>query len=107
MAGNMTETRHVIKVCLSGKCKGRGSDRVFAVLDREFAMDGGVEKTDECMGYCGMGPNVAVNGNILHHLHPDDAAERIREELAHPSPKIHGLGTKTIDDLDSVLDDLL
>ncbi|MBP9751637.1 MAG: (2Fe-2S) ferredoxin domain-containing protein [Candidatus Moranbacteria bacterium] len=96
----------VIKVCCSGRCKGRGSGRIFAVLEREYATEGIVEKTDECMGYCGMGPNVAVNGNILHQLHPENAAKRIREEATHPSPKIHGLGAKTIDDLDSVLDDL-
>jgi len=97
---------HVIKVCCSGKCKGRGSERVFSVLERDCSHEASVEKTTECMGYCGMGPNVAVNGNILHHLHPDDAAKRTSEEMDCPSPKAHGLGTKTIDDLDSVLDSL-
>lgn len=106
MVGKMMEARHIIKVCCSGKCKGRGNERVFAALERECATEGTIEKTDECMGYCGMGPNVAVDGNILHELHPEDAAKRVREELAHPSPKVHGLGTKTVDDLDSVLDDL-
>ena len=54
-----------------------------------------------------MGPNVAVDGNILHHMNPRDAVAHVKEELAHPSKKVHGLGGKTLDDLDSVLDDLI
>jgi (2Fe-2S) ferredoxin len=65
-----------------------------------------VEKTHDCFGYCGLGPNVAVNGNIIHALRPDDAATRVRREVADPSPKIHGLGAKTLDDLDSLIDNL-
>ena len=99
----MNRMDHIVKVCCSGKCKGRGSDRILAVLERERPTESVVERTEDCMGYCGMGPNVAVNGNILHRLHPDDAATRIRKEVASPSPKVHGLGTKTVDDLDDIL----
>jgi NADH:ubiquinone oxidoreductase subunit E len=95
-----------VKICCSGKCKGRGSERVFAALEREYPGDATISKTDLCMGYCGMGPNVAINGNILHHMHQDDVTRRVEEEIARPSPRLHGLGSRTIDDLDSVLDDL-
>jgi NADH:ubiquinone oxidoreductase subunit E len=97
---------HDVKVCCSGKCAGRGSERVFVTLEREGGDDMIIEKTTNCFGYCAMGPNVAVDGNILHHLNPGDAITRVRREITHPSPKIHGLGGKTLDDLDSILDDL-
>lgn len=97
---------HTVKICCSGKCKGRGSDRLFAAIEKECVPETIVQKTTECMGYCGMGPNVAVDGNILHGLHPDSAGKRVKDEIAEPSPKRHGLGSKTIDDLDSILDNL-
>lgn len=97
-------SHHIVKVCCSGKCKGRGSERIFSVTERACADKVAIERTNECMGYCGMGPNVAVNGNILHHMHPDNAGKRIHEEIDHPSQKIHGIGTKTVDNLDDILD---
>lgn len=98
---------HTIKVCVSGKCKGRGADAVFVALERGCSDHRAlVSKTGECMGYCGLGPNIAVDGNILHHMHPRDAASRANRELDTPSPKEHGLGSKTLDELDSFLDTL-
>jgi len=95
---------NVVKICLSEKCRARGSKGVLSALENREGLPATIEKTDQCMGYCGMGPNVAVNGNILHHMRPDEAKRRVEEELLHPSPKIHGLGSKKIDDLDSILD---
>lgn len=95
---------HTIKVCVSGKCKGRGADAVFVALERGCSDRALVSKTGECMGYCGLGPNVAVDGNILHHMHPRDGASRVNREIDNPSPKEHGLGSKTLDELDSFLD---
>ena len=97
---------HTIIACVSGKCKGRGADAVFSVLERECTGEGKVSRTTECMGYCGLGPNVAVDGNSLHHMNPHDAVSRVKREIAHPSPKEHGHGSKTLDDLDSFLDTL-
>jgi NADH:ubiquinone oxidoreductase subunit E len=97
---------HSVKICCSGKCKGRGSERLFTAIEKENVPETTIEKTTECMGYCGMGPNVSVNGNILHGLHSDSIGKRIRDEIVDPSAKVHGLGSKTIDDLDSILDNL-
>jgi NADH:ubiquinone oxidoreductase subunit E len=95
-----------IKVCVSGKCGGKGSEKIAETLERDCIDCGSVERTGECFGYCALGPNVAVDGNILHHMNPRDAASRVKEEIRHPSPKVHGIGDKTLDDLDSVLDSL-
>lgn len=95
-----------IKICLSGKCSGKGAAKVADAIEQECADSGRIEQSDQCFGYCGIGPNVAVNGNILHHMRPQDAASRVKTEIAHPSPKKHGLGEKTLDDLDDVLDNL-
>lgn len=103
--GNIMDESPIIKICISEKCSGRGSAKVADALEQECADSGTIEKSSQCFGYCGMGPNVAVNGNILHHMRPQDAAPRVKTEIAHPSPKKHGLGEKTLDDLDDVLDD--
>lgn len=97
---------HTIQSCVSGKCRGRGADAVFSALMRECAGEGKVSGTAECMGYCGLGPNVVVDGNILHHMHPRDAVSRVKREIMHPSPKEHGRGSKPLDELDSFLDAL-
>ena len=103
----MENTAHTVKVCTSGKCKGKGSPAIAETLTQGCAGCATVTTTDDCFGDCGMGPNVAVDGNILHHMNPRDAVAHVKEELAHPSKKVHGLGGKTLDDLDSVLDDLI
>lgn len=102
----LMEKSHSVKICVSGKCRGRGSDRVAGVIERDPPENASVERTSHCMGYCGMGPNVAVDGNILHQMHPDTAVKRVEAEITHPSPKVHGLGGKPIDDLDELLDSL-
>ncbi len=96
----------IIKVCTSGKCKGKGSQAIADALTHGCAGCATVATTDDCFGYCGMGPNVAVDGNILHYMGPRDAVSRVKGEIEHPSKKVHGLGGKTLDDLDSVLDNL-
>ena len=97
---------HKIQVCCSKKCHANGSDGVFTRVEHAFGDGVSVERSDDCFGYCAMGPNVAVDGNILHRMKPGDAESRIRREIANPSLKLHGIGSKTIDDLDSVLDNL-
>jgi hypothetical protein len=61
----------------------------------------------DCFRYCQSGPNVSVNGNILHGIRLGDADRRVKKELEHPSRKTDGLGTRSIDELDDVLDSLL
>lgn len=97
---------HAIKVCMSGKCQGRGALGVFAALERGSSARALVSKTSECMGYCGLGPNVAIDGNILHQVYASDAVSRVNREIDHPSRKEHGLGSKSLDDLDAFLDTL-
>jgi len=61
----------------------------------------------DCFRFCKSGPNVSVNGNILHGVSPSNAVRRVEAELRDPSRKVDGLGTRSIDDLDDVLDNLL
>lgn len=60
-----------------------------------------------CLSGCGMGPNIAVNDNIIRRTSPISVVETVRAELNNPSCKADGIGSRSIDDLDSVLDDIL
>lgn len=59
-----------------------------------------------CLSGCGMGPNIAVNDNIIRGVAPISVVEKVRSELDNPSCKADGIGSRSIDDLDSVLDNI-
>jgi NADH:ubiquinone oxidoreductase subunit E len=85
----------------------RGSEQIYENLKRELGHDeAAVSTTGDCFRFCESGPNVAVNGNVLHRMRPGDAARRIRQEIRRPSRRIDGVGTRSLDDLDNVLKDL-
>lgn len=98
--------QHTVRVCVNVNCRCNGSEKVFEKLSAERAENWELSKTDECFRYCKEGPNVAVNGNVLHHMHPESATRRVRSEIEHPSPKKDTVGTRGLDELDNVLDDL-
>ncbi len=60
-----------------------------------------------CLSGCGMGPNIAVNDNIIRRVTPVSVVETVRTELNNPSCKADGIGSRSIDELESVLDDIL
>ena len=97
-----------IKVCVHGTCCERGAKEVHACLKHSFESndDVNVVASPDCFRFCKQGVNVAVNGNILHGVRPGDANRRVESELQHPTRKIDGLGQRSIDDLDDVLDGL-
>jgi len=84
----------------------RGSEKIYEKLSADLAEAADVSKTVDCFRFCKIGPNVSVNGTILHGVHPSDATARVKREIAKPSRKIEGAGTKSIDELDDVLDSL-
>lgn len=97
----------IVKVCVHKDCCGRGSERVYEALRREHLSDIDLQKTDECFRFCKDGPNVAVSGAVLHRVSERSAVSRIRSELRHPSKKTDGVGTRSLNDLDDVLNDLI
>lgn len=106
MASLSGSSKPIVKVCVHRDCCGRGSERLYEALHRECSAEADIRKTDECFRFCKSGPNIAVSGNVLHHMNERDAVSRVRSEIRHPSKKTDGVGSRAIDDLDDVLDDL-
>lgn len=100
------EKKARVRVCVNVNCCARGSEKVYETLASELAETADVSKTGDCFRFCKSGPNVAVNGSILHGMHPSDAVSRVKREIVKPSRKVEGAGTKSIDELDDVLDSL-
>ena len=102
------DTRATIKVCLEPSCCQRGADNVFLALKQGFAPEEAlVMKSPRCLSGCKAGPNIAINDNIVKGVKPISVVETVRAELRNPSCKADGIGSRSIDDLDSVLDDIL
>ena len=95
-----------IKVCVHVNCCMNGSEKIYEKLASDLAETAEVSKTVDCFRFCKSGPNVSVNGTILQGVRLGDATARIRREITHPSRKVEGSGTKSIDELDDVLDGL-
>lgn len=102
------DTRATIKVCLEESCCQRGADNVLVALKQGFAPEEAlVMRSPRCLSGCKEGPNIAVNDNIVKGVKPITVVETVRAELRNPSCKADGIGSRSIDDLDSVLDDIL
>jgi NADH:ubiquinone oxidoreductase subunit E len=107
MEDQKVPARATIKVCLGKKCCARGGEDVFRVLKGSFAPEEAIIlPVRECFGCCEDGPNIAVNDNIMRGVKPISVAEDVRTALDDPSCKADGLGSRSIDDLDAVLDSL-
>ena len=102
------DARATIKVCLEPSCCQRGSENVFRALELGFAPEEAlIMRSPRCLSGCGMGPNIVVNDNIIRGVTPISVVEKVRSELDNPSCKADGIGSRSIDELDSVLDDIL
>ena len=97
-----------IRVCVNVNCCQRGSREVAATLEKAFIADEvEVQASESCFRFCKSGPNVAVNGAILHHLNPSDAEKRVRAALARRIVKKEAIGTRPLDELDAALDAMM
>ncbi len=102
------DARATVKVCVFEKCVRRGSEDIYRNLKEGLAAEEAVvTRIDHCFGFCKLGPNIAINDNIVKGVKPFLAVETVRQELADPSCKADGLGNKSLDDLDEVLDSLM
>lgn len=101
------DTRATIKVCLQESCCQKGARNVLTALEQGFAREEAlIIESPRCLSGCNNGPNIAVNDNIMRNIQPITAVETVRAELRNPSCKADGIGSRSIDDLDSVLDDV-
>ncbi len=103
---DQTDRRPKVKVCVHETCCMRGSEKIFQVLHEELSQEADVSKTQECFRFCKSGPNVAVNGNVLKAVHVSDAVSLVRREIRQPSRKLDGVGMRSINDLDDLIDSI-
>lgn len=97
-----------IRVCTHQTCCQRGSEKIFTALKQSFSEDeADIATTGDCFRFCKSGPNVAVNGALLHHVSPTNASARVREAVGKKTVKKEAVGTRSIDELDDVLDELM
>ena len=96
-----------IKVCLHEKCCRKGARAVYENLKEGLAKEEAlVLPVYECFNFCKEGPNIAINENIVKGVKPFLEVERVRQELRDPSCRADGLGSKSLDALDEVLEDI-
>jgi|GEM_PF-6685944 len=102
------DTRSTIKVCLKDHCRQKGGENVFTALRGGFAPEEAhVIESPRCLSGCQDGPNIAVNDNIIKGVSPISVVETVRKELKNPSCKADGIGSRSIKELDTILEDLL
>lgn len=102
------DARATIKVCLEESCCRRGAENVLLALKQGFAQEEAlVMKSPRCLSGCQEGPNIAVNDNIIKGVQPVSVVETVRAELKNPSCKADGIGSRSMNDLDDVLNDIL
>jgi len=102
------DTRATILVCLEENCCQKGAQNVFMALKQGFASEEAIiMKSPRCLSGCKGGPNIAVNDNIVKGVKPISVVETVRSELQNPSCKADGIGSRSINDLDTVLDDII
>ncbi len=102
------DTRATIKVCLEPNCCQKGAQNVYTALRQGFAPEEAlIMESHRCLSGCKNGPNIAVNDNIMRGVQPITVVETVRSELKNPSCKADGIGSRSINDLDTVLDDIL
>lgn len=97
-----------IRVCTNTSCCQRGSEKIAAALKQSLRADeADITTTGDCFRFCKSGPNIAVNGAVLHHISPANAAARVREAVGKKTVKKEAVGTRSLDELDDVLDELI
>ncbi len=80
--------RHLVSVCKNISCHLCGAEDVLAAIEKRFGLKPGETSADgritlqavQCLGACGYGPMMDVDGTYHEHLTPDSAVE-ILEEL--------------------------
>ena len=96
-----------IRVCIHETCCQRGSEKVYDALKRAFPTDeSDIDTTEHCFRFCKSGPNVAVNGAVLHHVTSDSAVRMVHKSLSTRTVKKEAVGMRSLDELEDALDEL-
>lgn len=106
LEGESGHPRPRVEVCLQAKCHCRGAAKIREEIVSALGEEIDLRHSERCFRLCKSGPNVAVNGNILSNVRPGDAVRRVRAEIRHPSRKFEGIGSRPMDDLDKILDEM-
>lgn len=98
-----------IRVCVNVNCCQRGSQALAKSLKEAFPDNHETEviASESCFRFCKSGPNVAVNGALLHHMNPGQAVTRVRQALTKKAVKKEAIGTRPLDELDAALDEMM
>lgn len=96
-----------VKVCLGEKCCMKGAKDIYTNLKEGLTKEEAlVLPVHECLGFCKDGPNIVINDNIVKGVKPFSVVETVRQELSDTSCRADGLGSKSIDTLDDVLENI-
>ena len=68
-----------VKICRALQCRLNHSEDVIAAAEQELGLRRGETSADgrvrleivHCFGHCTMGPNVAIDDRLTHHVTPD------------------------------------
>ena len=80
------QAKYKIKVCNGKECSNKGKERIEKQLKKLLNIDYG-EKTKDglislekvrCLGFCGKGPNMSINGEIYTNLDSNKVNELIK-----------------------------
>lgn len=89
------EKPDTIRVCCGSDCSPRGARSIMERIVQHYQCNVG-EHTGNvavdfrgCTGYCSLGPNVAVNENVVNHCTPENVINKI--EQARTLPPSQGL----------------
>jgi len=75
--------RHQVAVCKNISCHLNGAEELLAAIERRFGVRPGETTSDQrfslhavqCLGACGYGPMMDVDGTYHEHLRPEQAVE--------------------------------
>ncbi len=74
-----------VNVCNGSKCTPRGASDVMSSLEKCCKNDPNVRLDfRSCTGYCELGPNVEVNGNIVNHCTELNVCEKVKQAMSLP-----------------------
>lgn len=77
--------KYLVKVCHGGACFDHGARAIMDVLRDTFGKDPSfILETGTCMGACGDGPNMTVNGKLYTNLTPEKAVQIVAQSAGSP-----------------------
>jgi len=72
--------KYVVKVCHGGACFDHGARAVMDALRDAYGNDPRfILETGTCMGACGKGPNMTVNGKLYTGMTPEQATQLLAQ----------------------------